>query len=182
MFGGSYNDVKEARCGKVLFKSEAPVYKVVKISRDLCLGFLKGNLSFCRKSHSECGAKHGGEGSIKFAVKALVLAKSATSAFGPPLLEMEVLETDLMECILSSRVSLAEWNLTCSQIRSMHEQDHSRKAMEHIQTSRKSKPKPNPDDWFAQNDDADSLGSPFEKIDTFNLEENQSERLAAEDR
>ena len=84
----------------------------MKISPDLCLGFLKGNLSFCRKTHDECGAKHGGEGSLKFAVEALGLVKSATSAFGPPLLETEALESDLMENILSSRVSFAEWNLT----------------------------------------------------------------------
>ena len=44
-FGGTYDDVKEASNGKVLFKSEAPVYKVVKISPDLCLGFLNGNLT-----------------------------------------------------------------------------------------------------------------------------------------
>jgi len=68
---------------------------------------------FCRKNHDECGAEHGREGSVKFAVEALVFAKSATSAFGPPLLETEALESDLMENILSSRVSFAEWNLNC---------------------------------------------------------------------
>ena len=117
---------------------------MAKNSPDLCLGFLKGNLSFCRKSHDKCGGKHDGEGSIKFAVEALALAKSATSAFGPPLLETEVLETDLMENILSSRVAFVDWNLVCTQIRSMKapvsladlkdDKDHSRKAMEHIQT------------------------------------------------
>ena len=106
-FGGIYDDdVKEAISSKVLFKSEAPVYKVVKISPDLCLGFLKGNLSFCRKTHDECGAKHGGEGSVQFAVEALVLAKSATSAFGPPLLETGALDLDLME-----KSYLAEYHL-----------------------------------------------------------------------
>ena len=73
-FGVSYDvGVHESKVSQVLFKSEAPVYKVVKISPDLCLGFLKGNLSFCRKSQDECGAKHGGEGSIQFAVEALAL-------------------------------------------------------------------------------------------------------------
>ena len=131
---------------------------------------------------------HGGEGSIKFAVKALALAKSAASAFGPPLLETEFLETDLMGNIIFSRVAFADWNLICTQIKSMEapvsladlkdEQGHSRKAMELIQTPRKSKPKPNPDEdeWFAQDNDEDSLSSLFDKIDTFNLEENQNGR------
>ena len=115
-FGVSYDvGVEEARSGKVLFKSEAPVYKVVKISPDLCLGFLKGNLSsFCRRAHDKCDANHDVEGSIQFAVEALALAKSPTTVFGPPLLETEVLESDLVEHILSTKVSFAEWNLTCS--------------------------------------------------------------------
>ena len=59
-FGGTYDDdVKEASSSKVLFKLDALVYKVVKISPELCLGYLKGNLSFCRKAHDDCGAKHG---------------------------------------------------------------------------------------------------------------------------
>ena len=65
-FGGTYDDVKEVSLSKVLFKLEALVYKVVNIAPDLCLGFLKGNLSLCRKIHDECGAKHDGEGSVKW--------------------------------------------------------------------------------------------------------------------
>ena len=189
-FGGTNDDdVKENSSSKILFKLEAPVYKVVKVSPELCLGFLKGNPSFCRKTHDECDAKHGGEGSIRFAVEALALAKSATTASGPPLLETKALESDLMENILSSRVSFAEWNLTCTQIRSMKapvslldlkdEQDHSRKAMEHILTPRKSKPKFNPDsdEWFTQDDDEESLSQPFEKVDRFVLEDPLNGRL-----
>ena len=163
----------------MLFKSEAPVYKVVKISPDLCLGFLKGNLSFCRRAHDECGANHGGEGSIQFAVEALALAKSPTTAFGPPLLETEALETDLVESILSSKVSFGEWNLTCNQIRSLkapvssaelkEEQDHLKRAKEHAQTPRKVKIRSNidSDGWFGQDDDEDSVSQPFEKGTTF---------------
>ena len=81
----------------------------MKISPDLCLGFRKGNISFCRKTNAECRAKHGGEGSVQFVVEALALAKSATCAFGPPLLETEALESDLIGNILSSRrLSFAE--------------------------------------------------------------------------
>ena len=94
--------VQEANRGKVLFKSDVPVHKVVQISPDLCLGFLKGNVSFCRKAQDECRVKHGGESSIQFAVEVLVLAKSPTTAFGPPLLETEVLNSDLVEHTLFS--------------------------------------------------------------------------------
>ena len=191
-FGVSYDvGVHESKVSQVLFKSEAPVYKVVKISPDLCLGFLKGNLSFCRKSQDECGAKHGGEGSIQFAVEALALAKSPTTAFGPPLLETEVLESDLVEHVLSSRVTFADWNLTCSQIRKlespvsledlMEEQEHSRKAKEHVQTPRKakSKSKMDSDDWYTQEDDEESV-QPFEKSSTFILEDPLNGRPVAD--
>ena len=103
--------------------------------------------------------------------KALALAKSPSTAFGSPLLETEVLDSDLVKHILSSRVSFTEWNLTCSQIRNMkssvalaglmEEQEHSRKAMEHIQTPRKLKSKSNGDvdDWYTQEEDEDCVQS-----------------------
>lgn len=90
-----------------------------------------------------------------------------------------MLESDLVECILFTKVLFAEWNLTCSQIRSMKapvssselkdEQDHSRKAMEHIQTPRKSKSKSNidSDGWFGQDDDKGSICQSLEKVSTF---------------
>jgi len=110
------------------------------------------------------------------------LGKSPTTAFGPPLLETKSLDSDLVEHILSSRVAFDEWNLTCTQIRSMEtpvslgdlkdEQDHSMKAIEHIQTPRKVKPKLNSDseEWFVQEDDEDSLSQPFENTSTFMTE------------
>jgi len=102
-FGVTYDDgVKDANLDKVLFKSEALVYKVVKASLDLYIGFLKENVSFCRKTTLECDAKHGGEGSARFKVEALALANTAKAALGPPLLESESLETDPLEDLLSS--------------------------------------------------------------------------------
>ena len=50
--------------------------------------------------------------------------------------------------------------------------------MEHIQTLQKPKPKSNrdSDEWFAQDNDEDSLSQPFEKIDMFVLEDPQNGR------
>jgi len=50
------------------------------------------------------------------------------------------------------------------------ERDHSKKAMEHIQTPRKGKPtslQASQEGWFVQDDDEESMGLPFEKVDPF---------------
>ena len=120
---------------------------------DLCLEFLTGNQSFCRKNKQKCHSVRAGLGDFTLGEDSLAfLAKARESsggAFNEPIILGDKLKGDLQEALLSKKMTISDWSRMCAQVKLMEppvscddiaeQQAYSKKAKGYLQTPKKPK-------------------------------------------